>query len=498
VLGESDPHTPLWSYRVNLDKRVRSDHPLRRINAVLDLGFVRAQVGHTYGRRGNKSVPPEVILKMLLLLFLDDIKSERELMRIIPERLDYLWFLGYGLDDQIPNHSVLSKARKRWGKEVFVSLFSRVVGQCVEAGLVGGHKIHVDSSLVDANAALGRVKPLSAEVRQAIEGVAREQLHKLDEQDRLPSPPQDPSGGAGGPSQPGKFSKANRQFRSTTDPDASLVRQGGLRSGLRYKSHRVVDDQHAIITAVETTTGAVDEGSCLKDLIEAHEDITGQPVQTAVADARYGSVTNLIECHKAGIRPHLKLLGDSHKGKGRSAGIYPEERFLYQPQTNTYLCPANQIMRPRRFHPTRLAWEYVTTKGTCLVCRLRALCTRSHSGRTIHRHRDQNLLDRARRMANSRAARDDLKRRRHLMEGSFADAANSHGFKRARWRGLWKQAIQDLLIATVQNLRKLIRHLSDIDLTLAACCPQFLPQLMRLLSDALDLLPYPVYSLPVL
>ena len=119
----------MWSYRVNLDKRVRSDHPLRRINAAVELSFVREQVAHTCGRRGNKSVQPEVILRKMLLLFLDDIKSERELMRIIPERLDYLWFLGYGLDDEIPDHSVLSKARKRWGKEVFVSLFSRVVQQ---------------------------------------------------------------------------------------------------------------------------------------------------------------------------------------------------------------------------------------------------------------------------------------------------------------------------------------------------------------------------------
>jgi transposase len=55
---------------------------------------------------------------MMLLLFLDNVRSERELMRIIPERLDYMWFLGYGLDDTIPNHSVLSKARKRWGQEV--------------------------------------------------------------------------------------------------------------------------------------------------------------------------------------------------------------------------------------------------------------------------------------------------------------------------------------------------------------------------------------------
>jgi hypothetical protein len=56
MMGERDPQAPIWSYRVNLDKRVRSDHPLRRINEVLDLSFVRGQVAHTYGRRGNKSV----------------------------------------------------------------------------------------------------------------------------------------------------------------------------------------------------------------------------------------------------------------------------------------------------------------------------------------------------------------------------------------------------------------------------------------------------------
>src|SRR3981081_1960813 len=144
MMGEREPQTALWNYRVNLDKRIRRDHPLRRVNEVVDLSFVRAQVAHTYGRRGNKSVPPEVILRMMLLLFLDDIKSERELMRIIPERLDYLWFLGYGLDDEIPDHSVLSKARKRWGKKVFASLFSRVVEQGGGGGLGRGRKLHVD------------------------------------------------------------------------------------------------------------------------------------------------------------------------------------------------------------------------------------------------------------------------------------------------------------------------------------------------------------------
>jgi hypothetical protein len=236
----------------------------------------------------------------------------------------------------------------------------------------------------------------------------------------------------------------------------------------------VVDDAHEIITAVATTTGAVDEASQLLRLIEAHEDSTDQAVRTVIADARYGNASNLLECHKAGIRAHIKLLGDSIR-KGRSEGIYDEGHFIYDAQSNTYRCPANQIMKPRRLHPKRLTWEYVTANGSCLVCKLRALCTRSRTGRTIHRHRDQAWLEKARKIANSKAAKADLKRRQHLMERSFADAANRHGLKRSRWRGLWKQAIQDLLIATVQNLRKLIRHLS-----------QSQPELARHLSGLLS------------
>lgn len=103
---------------------------------------------------------------MPLLVFYN-VRSERELMDILPERLDCLpvqtglWFLGYDLDTDLPNHSVLSKARKRWGVEIFKGFFERIGslppnaligGQCVAAGLVDGSKLFVDSSLVDANA----------------------------------------------------------------------------------------------------------------------------------------------------------------------------------------------------------------------------------------------------------------------------------------------------------------------------------------------------------
>ena len=87
---------------------MRADHPLRAVRAAVDFGFVRQEVAHCYGCNGNESVDPEVILQLMFLLFWDNVKSERELMRMLPERLDYLWFLGFGLDSEIPDHSVLS------------------------------------------------------------------------------------------------------------------------------------------------------------------------------------------------------------------------------------------------------------------------------------------------------------------------------------------------------------------------------------------------------
>ena len=113
MMGQQSKQTQWWSEPVNVFARIPEDHLLRRLNRVLDLEFVRAEVVGKYGRNGQVSVDPVVIMKMMLLLFLDDVKSERELMRIIPLRLDYLYFLGYGLEDAVPNHSVLSKARQR-------------------------------------------------------------------------------------------------------------------------------------------------------------------------------------------------------------------------------------------------------------------------------------------------------------------------------------------------------------------------------------------------
>jgi transposase len=90
-------------------------NPLRKVTELIDFDFAYAEVKSFYGNNGNESVPPPVILKLMLLLVFYNVRSERELLETVPERMDWLWFLGYELDSTIPNHSVLSKARKKWG-----------------------------------------------------------------------------------------------------------------------------------------------------------------------------------------------------------------------------------------------------------------------------------------------------------------------------------------------------------------------------------------------
>jgi transposase len=119
----------IFYHQINLEQRVPPNQTLRKIQEQIDFDFIYQEVKDFYGDNGNISIPPPVILKMMLLLILFDVRSERELMETIPMRLDWLWFLGYDLDSEVADHSVLSKARARWGVEAFRNIFERIVRQ---------------------------------------------------------------------------------------------------------------------------------------------------------------------------------------------------------------------------------------------------------------------------------------------------------------------------------------------------------------------------------
>jgi transposase len=435
---QPDFQSKFFHYNLNLDEKMPQDHVLRKIRNRIDFDFVSDEVKNTYGDKGNVSVPPSVLLKMMFLLIFYNVRSERELMKTIPLRLDWLWFLGYDLDDEIPNHSVLSKARNRWGTAAFKLFFERIVSQCVAAGLVDGSKLFVDASLIDADASNNSVVD-THKLKKYLNKSYRRLEKRLDD------------------IQTSKTTLADSRYISTTDPDASVTRHRGSKSKVRYKTHRAVDEKHEIITATKVTAGSVDAGHVLEDMIDAHEHNTGHTVETAVADSKYGTINNFLLCHDRKIKAHILSLEQTQRGAGRQEGIFPKEEFAYDSEADTFICPAGQMLQRRNYNKNRNHYEYKASSAICSACPLRENCTRAKDGRSLKRHARQDELDVILQEAVSNDSRRDLKHRQDLSERSFAWSTR-YGYKRARWRWLWQMEIHDFLIATIQNITILLRQ----------------------------------------
>jgi transposase len=442
---QDPPQRKLFYIGINLDKRIRKNHPLRKIKGLIDFDFIYKEVKDKYGYNGNESIPPPVILKLMLLLVLYNVRSERELMETIEERLDWVWFLDFDLDTEIPDHSVLSKARRRWGEEAFRNFYERVVWQCVERGLVDGSKIFVDSSLIDADASNNSVVDTQSLKRHLNESYKELERRLERENEDKEEDDQDKSGGV------------NSRYISTTDPDAAIVRVSG-KAKLRYQTHRAVDRAYEVITATEVTPGDVNEAHMMFWLIDSHQLSTERGVETVVADSKYGTIENYLGCYDRGIRVHMPGLKEAQSRGGLRKGVFSEDRFIYDQETDSYTCPSGKRLRRKSLN--RESIVYAASRGDCSVCKLMPQCTKNKAGRTVKRHLRQEELDYMRALAGTRISKNDIRTRQHLMERSFA-RAKRYGFDRARWRGVWRVRIQEYLTAAIQNIQILVKYGND-------------------------------------
>ncbi|MFL6059369.1 MAG: transposase, partial [Rubrobacteraceae bacterium] len=127
---------------LSLEELVPRDNFYRRLEAELDLSFVRDLVRPLYASGGRPSVDPVVFFKLQLVMFFEGIRSERRLVEVAADRLSVRWYLGYDLFEPLPDHSSLTRIRERYGLGVFRGFFEKVVEMCAEAGLVRGKELY--------------------------------------------------------------------------------------------------------------------------------------------------------------------------------------------------------------------------------------------------------------------------------------------------------------------------------------------------------------------
>jgi transposase len=314
---------------------------------------------------GRPSVDPVVFFKLQLVLFFEGVRSERLLMRTVADRLSVRWYLGYNLDEPLPDHSSLTRIRTRYGLAVFRHVFEASVEQRQQAGVVWGRELYVDATQVQADAAMGsltaRFAVAARAARTAVETYlaalfADEDAHNAGDSNEIPSAAANdactsksvPAPQAAAPAPPTfptlppvalsnplrtELATANaarhdwiaqegRQRReapgyyqrtadfciSATDPDATPMRLTGGGTRLGYQTHYVVDGgKRRIILQALVTPGEVSENRPMLDLVWRTRFRWTLRLRQVTGDARYGAEDNLRALEAMGLRAYIPV-----------------------------------------------------------------------------------------------------------------------------------------------------------------------------------------------
>jgi transposase len=411
-----------------LSNLIPNDHILKLIDKAIDLSWLRQEVSDCYNETiGRPSIDPESALRLMLAGYFQGIVHDCKLIREAQVNLAIRWFAGFRLDEALPEHSSLTKIRQRWGPERFKRIFRKTVQMCIDAGLVNGETVHIDSTLIRADVSWESL------TTQYAEKVIKENNIEDDETDPV--------------SRKGKPKK-----RSTTDPDATLTTSSrNNRMEPSFKQHTVVDDRCGVVLDVDTTTGEASEGKELLKQVERTEQTTGIKIETVTADMAYAHTENYRQLEQRDIEaviPPQTL----HVNRGN----IPIHRFKYDSRNEIVRCPQGRVLR--RSCRTDKGWLYRATKKDCAGCPLRQRCISSKAkGRLILITDGYESLLRARRRWQNRDEniRDKYKRHKWRVEGIHGEAKTQHGLRRAVRRGLANVSIQVYLTAMVMNLKRL-------------------------------------------
>jgi transposase len=385
----------------SLEQFVPKDHYLRRLNRTLDLDFVHEAVADKYCQdNGRPSVDPEVVIRLFLLQAIEGISSVRRLMQRVHVDLGYRWFIGYRVDEKLPDHSTLSRALDRFGDEVFNELFVRSVSQCQQSGLIEGKVLHLDATTIRADLDADRVD------------------------------------------------KAD-----SSDKDARFGRFPGGKIKPGYKQHTLADGKKRVVVGVSVTPANRPDDSNMGEMVDDAIDRLEQVPEAVCADAAYGSGKNRAVLARRGVR----LVSPPQQPKTYTgADQFTTEDFVYDKSKDEFVCPAGKRLKylgdEREQRHRR---KYAALRSECRVCAWKPCCTR-YSRRELKVGVHHSALIELRADSHTESFKRLYRSRAPVIEGVFAEAKQWHGLSRAWRRGLRKMLVQCLLVSAVINLKRLM------------------------------------------
>jgi transposase len=438
MMGEPLGRQDRLFYEFDLEDMVPGDHLLRRIDAVLELSWLRGELAPYYSHTGCPSVDPELLIRMLIVGYCYSIRSERRLCQDVKMNLAYRWFCRLGLEDRVPDHSTFSVNRhgRFLESDILRKVFEEVVCGCMTAGLVGGEGFAVDASVIEADASrFQRVK--GAEVdwtnAQRASRPVSEYLVALESE----NPPINP--------------KQKPKAISPSDPAAAWTIRGRHKVMFGYSLNYLIDMENAVILDVEATptriSKEVDATEIMIERVGRRFDL--KPDRLA-GDVAYGTGEMLGWLVGRDIDPHIPVWDKSE----RDDGTFSRADFIYDKARDLYICPGDKTLKTTgRLHSDN-TYRYIASKYDCDACALKLKCCPNTPTRRVPRDPNEAARDYTRDLMETEAYGASSGERKKI-ERLFGEAKHILALTRLRLRGLSGARDEFLLTATVQNLKRL-------------------------------------------
>jgi len=446
----------LTSPNITIEDFVPQGHLLRKIDAAIDFSFIYDEMRHYYSaNNGRPSTDPVQLVKYLLIGYLYNINSEREIEIEIQGSMPYRWFMGLNLDDKVPDHSTISQNRRRRfnGTDIFRRLFERVLSKCMEKGLVDGKLILTDSTHVRANASHRRNVKAVVE-KEALSYMDRLDRYEAEERERLESE---------GRIKPKKASdNTDKQPElvertvSTTDPDAGILNRKGKPQGMHYLDHQSIDAKNGIIVDVAVTPGNVNDMTPYLDRIDYLRENIGLPIEAVGVDSGY----DIGLVHQELLKDNIEVFTPKNDDETYGKAEIKRSEFQYVKEDDVFICPEGKTLTLKRLQRTdnTIGRVYEAKAQDCKSCPLRDKClTPSQKFRRIF----INIFDAASRRNHEKDGTPEHKRvldlRQIWCEGTFAAQKARHNLRQLYRRGLRAAEEHCLMSAIAINLKRMVK-----------------------------------------
>jgi transposase len=470
--------TPQLFYQTSLESLVPKDNFYRILLRELDLHHLYGATKKYYGSEGQESIDPVVFFKILLVGYLNNINSDRALLRYCADSLSIRLFLGYDLDEELPWHSTISRTRQLYGEEVFLSLFQDVLRRCISKGMVRGKRQCVDSAFIKANASMDSLiekeivddAQLYAEElnvhseyqvsAQKYKEVEQHHAWKKEAYKGMPGNVKQIRKDEDGEEIRPKF-LSNHTHYSATDPDAKISTKPGKPRQLNYAGQLAVDDGYHVITGACASTAGSKDSAIFNDIMNQTMVNLAQnnmELEEVLADAGYSSGESLQYCEDNEIDAWIPNFGQYKPDR---------EGFIYNSDKDQYECIQEggnkAILRFKGIRTDSKGYTKKTFRSSesdCKNCPLREQCCGKVSkfkklDESIHKP----LYDKMHKKLTENKAyhRRLVKRRSSTVEPVLGTLINHHNMKRLNSRGMAQANKHVLMAALCYNLKKYLR-----------------------------------------